>query len=374
MKRYKDIWETLCSYDNAVEAIIRGTEHKRKNRSVLRLLCNEKGELGPDKVNHMSDRLIYALKNGWKPSPYRHIQKRCKSTGKIREIDCPALFDHLIQWMLILAIMEPLTRGMYKYSCGSIPKRGIDYARKAIEEWTQGGDFEWFVKLDITKFYENVDRDVLKALFRRIIKDKRVLRLIDLIIDSVDKGLPIGSYTSQWFANFYLQAIDHYIKQDLYKERRGKRINSVSVYLRYMDDMLLGGASKRDLEKAIRALQAKLHDEYKLEIKNAWEIKNINEYPIDMVGYRFYKTHTVLRKRIFLKAKRLAKKIYRIKTNTKKIRIHDAQAMVSLIGWASHCDNKSFYKLHIKPYVKQKELKRVISYESRKQLAADRAV
>lgn len=299
---------------------------------------------------------------------------RCKSTGKVRKIDCTTLNDHFVLWMLVLAIEKPLKRGMYKYSCGSIPGRGIEYARKAIEGWTKSSKCKYFVKLDITKFYESVDHDVLKALFRRVIKDKRILAVIDVVIGMIKKGLPIGSYASQWFANFYLQIIDHFIMQELYKIRRGKRVNYVHFYLRYMDDMLLIGTSKRNLEKAVRAVGEKLHNEFKVEIKDAWEIKSIDEYPIDIVGYRFYRTHTVMRKRIFLRAKRLAKKIYKVKNKTNKIRLHDAQGLVSLIGWANHADSKEFNKLYIKPYIKIKQVKEVISCESRKQYLANCAV
>jgi len=367
LKRYKDIWQNLCSQENTIRAITMAVANKRINRRVISQLGDGHGGLDPVKVKFMAARLISAIKNDWKPYPCRHIQKRCKSSGKVRDINCPSLFDHCIHWMIILAVKEPLTRGMYKYSCGSIPKRGIEYARKTVEKWTQNGEFKYFVKLDVTKFYNSIDHDVLKNLFRNVIKDKRVLKLLDLVVDTIPKGIPIGSYTSQWFANFYLQNIDHFIKQELYKIRRDKRINYVKNYLRYMDDMLLTGMSKHDLEKAVRAVQTKLHDEYKVQIKNAWEIKNIDEHPIDIVGYRFYKTHTVLRKQIFLRTKRLAKKIYKIKIHKNIIRLHDAQGMISSIGWAKHCNNKRFYKKYIKPYINIKELKGVISYESRKQ-------
>lgn len=366
MKRYKDLWQKFCNKETAIQAIIEGSRNKRKNHSIVRRLGNGKGGLDPQKVGHMAETLVQALENGWKPSPCRHMRKTCKSSGKVREIDCPPLADHFVHWMLILAIKDPLMRGMYLYSCGSIPGRGIEYARKNIEKWARDRESKWFVKLDVTKFYQSIDHGVLKSKLRKLIKDEKTLDVIDKIIDVIDKGLAIGSYTSQWFANLYLQDADHFIKEQLFKMRRGKRVNAVSHYLRYMDDILLIGTSKRDLDKAVRSIIKKFREDYKLTIKPEWEIKALDTYPIDMVGYRFYRDHTEMRGRIFLHAKRLAKKIYKAKAKTHRINAKAAQGLVSLLGWAEHCDSKSFQARYINPYVNVSELKGVISRESKK--------
>ena len=123
----------------------------------------------PVKVKFMAARLIGAIKNNWKPYP--DIFKR-DVNHQVKFVILIVLhyLIHCIHWMIILAVKEPLTRGMYKYSCGSIPKRGIEYARKTVEKWTQNGEFKYFVKLDVTKFYNSIDHDVLKNLFRNVIK------------------------------------------------------------------------------------------------------------------------------------------------------------------------------------------------------------
>ncbi len=379
MKRFGYLFDNFSSYDNAVKAIELGTQNKRNNHAVKRLFCYNatyspefRGKLDPVKVGKTA-KILMTLIQDWKPEPSRHITRRA-ANGKIREIDCPSLYDHLIHWMLILAIKEPLMRGMYEFSCGSVPGRGIEYARKHIERWVRNeNDSAYFVKLDIKKFYQSINQDILKKLFCHHIKDNRILQVINNVIGTIDSGIPIGSYTSQWFANFYLQAADHFIKQDLYKIRRGKRVNCVKHYLRYMDDMLLIGTCKRDLVKAVKIIIAKFRDEYDLMIKPSWEIKNISEYPVDIVGYRFYRDHTVMRKGIFLHAKRTAMKIYKIKAKTGTLRPHDAQGLISLCGWSTHCDSKYFHNKYIKPYVSLNELKGVISDDCKKQRSADAA-
>jgi len=89
------------------------------------------------------------------------------------------------------------------YSC--IKNRGIHAAAKkvkqALREDPEGTTF--CLKLDIRKFYPSINHDVLKSILRRKLKDKRLLRLLDEIIDSAD-GVPIGNYLSQYFANLYL--------------------------------------------------------------------------------------------------------------------------------------------------------------------------
>ncbi len=62
---------------------------------------------------------------------------------------------------------------------------------------------------------------------------------LKIIIEEMRKGVPLGYFTSQWFGNFYLKALDHYIKEELHAEH----------YMRYMDDMVILGKTKRNCTK-----------------------------------------------------------------------------------------------------------------------------
>ena len=90
------------------------------------------------------------------------------------------------------------------------------------------------------------------------IKDKEFIQLISRVLENGGKGLPIGYYTSQWFSNFYLEGLDHLIKEQL----------DIKVYIRYVDDMLLVESNKRKLQKAIPTIKGYLAT-IKLELKNA---------------------------------------------------------------------------------------------------------
>lgn len=196
--------------------------------------------------------------------------------------------------------------------------------------------------------------------------------VLDDVVDSLPQGLAIGSYTSPWFANYFLQPLDHFIMQNNYKTRRGKRVNCVRHYLRYMDDMLLIGSSKRDLDKTVRAVIAYVRDGLGLEIKSSWEIKRIGDRDgpcIDIVGYRFNKDSTTARKSIFLHAKRLIKRMGKTLRRCGCVALRQAQAAVSLLGWFSHTSNKHFTRLYIDPYISVNQIKEVISIENTKHLA-----
>ena len=380
MKRVGNLWGKLCCNSTAVRAIIEGTVNKRQDHIVHRKLGFSddlpihQGKLDPAKVQRYAEGLVQLLQQGWKPSPMRHLVVN-PPFSKRREIDCPRLCDHIIHWMLISTIKPIIMRGMYEHSYGSIPGRGIDGARRTVERWVRHDEkAKYFVKLDIRKFYPSINQDLLVDMFAQRIKDPRVVEVISNAIHCVPSGVPIGAYTSQWFANFYLQSLDHHVVQDLYKTRRGKRIGYVAHYLRYMDDMLLIGTSKRDLEKAVRDIISYAKEHLGVEIKPCWEIKviakdyadvNTGVGPIDIVGYRFYRDHTEVRGRIFLHTSRIAARIVRRMETQSVVLVRDAQAIVSLCGWFSHADSEYFYTHYIYNRISLKFMREVISYASK---------
>lgn len=388
MKRVGNLWNTLCNKQNAIKAIYEGTEKKRQTYQVKRVLGyvddnpEHQGKLDPEKVSAYAERQVASLKNGWMPSPMRHMTIH-PPFSKSREIDCPTLSDHIIHWMLIRTIKPVIMRGMYQHSYASIPGRGIDKARRTVERWVQHDDrAKYFVKLDVRKFYPNIDQDKLMSLFNTVIKDPLVIELIDKVVRALPKGLPIGAYTSQWFANFFLQELDHHIVQDLFKSRRGKRINLVAHYCRYADDLLPIGSSKRDLEKSVRDVIAYCADHYHLEIKKCWEIKSIAKSetdigphvaPIDFVGYRFYRDHTEIRGTVFLHTSRVAARIAKRLEKQSVVLLHDAQTIASLHGWFEHADSEYFFQHYIYNRISMKFMYEVISYASKNGIVGDAA-
>lgn len=385
MKRIKDTWEKVIDIDNACHAIINGTRFKRGKKEVRFLLYDRERvkqhrelyhRIDYEKAKPYAESLIDKLSTKqWKHSAPKHRLQYCRnrasSKGKWRDLYIPRLDDHIIQHMAMQANMRAFTKGMHPYCCGSVPNRGIEFLRKTVSGWLRNDkQLRYFVKLDIRKFFDNIDREKLKEALRKRIKDQGSLWAFDQIIDSAPVACPVGYYTSPWFANLYLQDFDWFVEQQLYKVRRGRRIKYVTHYLRYVDDILLLGTCKADLYKAVRAIIIYLKENYNLEIKPEWETKKIGKHEgdgsnklkddtcwLDMGGYKYCKDATILRDGIYLSAKRLARRMYKQGYYT----LHHAQSIISRIGWAMHCNAKRFLEVCILPYVNIKIARRLIS-------------
>lgn len=118
---------------------------------------------------------------------------------------------------------------------------------KALERARQfAGCHQWFAKLDICKFFDSIDHEVMLRQLCRLFKDPQLLIIFRNLLDSYDtvegKGLPIGNLTSQYFANHYLAVADHYLKEQLH----------VKSMVRYMDDILIFSDDKELLMSQVR--------------------------------------------------------------------------------------------------------------------------
>lgn len=140
--------------------------------------------------------------------------------------------------------------------------------------------YAWFLKLDVRKYFDNIDHDVLKKLLAQRFKDKVLLNVFDHIIDSycstLNKGLPIGNLTSQYFANHYLSAADHHAREIL----------RVPAYVRYMDDIVIWSNDKKELLCYGRNFLNYTADVLKLELKPF--CLNHCRNGLSFLGYRLY--------------------------------------------------------------------------------------
>ncbi|MBE6720624.1 MAG: RNA-directed DNA polymerase [Ruminococcaceae bacterium] len=285
-----------------------------------------------------------------------YVEKYIPSAGKTRVIAIPKFFPDLcIQWA-VMQILEPyFTKGAYYYSVGNMPGKGTRFAKKAVEKWVQNDykNTKYCLTMDIEKFYPSVNLGILKNMLRKHFKDRDILWLLDEIIDVQDKGLPIGYYSSTWFSNFLLQDLDHKIKEEF---------DGAAYYIRNVDDMNIYGSNKRKLHRIRIAIENYLNS-IGLHLKDTWQVFKYGANRVtDFVGYRFYRTHTLLRKKIALKIKRNAKKISKMA----KVTAHAALSLMSMLGWSKHCNCYNFYQKNVKNIVNIDYLKGVIRYESRK--------
>lgn len=346
MKRTGNIYYKICDIDNIKRAIVCASKGKRKRKNVQKVLYNI-----DEKAKEIQD-LLKSKK--YVPSSYTKQRILDGVNKKERIIYKPRFFpDQVIHWCLMLQIEEILQKPMYYYSCASIKNKGILFASKYIKQKLiqDYKNTKYCLKADIKKYYPSINKEILKSKIRKKIKCKDTLWLIDTIIDSSDEGLPIGNYTSQWFANFYLQEFDHFIKEKLH----------IKYYVRYMDDIVLFHKNKKELHHCKREIDNFLKNE-KLELKGNWQVFKTDSRPLDFVGYRFYRGYTTLRRNNFLRIRRRIKKIYKKKVINEK----DAAAVISYYGWIKNSNSRWFYKEQFKKYINIKKCKGVISDANRK--------
>lgn len=347
MKRVGNIYQNIIDKNNIRNAILNASKRKRNRRNVRYVLNN---------IEVAVDNIYNLLKtNSFIPSPYEKVKIMDGVRKKERIIFKPRFFpDQVVHWALMLQIESILMKGMYYYNCASIKNRGLLHATKYIEKIIvrDRKNTKYCLKLDIKKFYPNINKEILKRKFRKKIKDGEVLDLIDKIINSSEEGLPIGNFTSQWFANFFLQDFDHFVKEKL----------KVPYYIRYMDDMLLFHRNKKELRKIKNEIEEYLKKE-DLTLKGNWQLFRTDSRPIDFLGYRFYRGYTTLRRSNFLRIKRRVKKAFK----KGKLTIKDSQAILSYTGWIKHSNSYKVRKKYIEKYISVKNCKEVVRNESRKQ-------
>jgi hypothetical protein len=149
-----------------------------------------------------------------------------------KRLICATPFSQRVLHHALMNVCHPFfEKQQIDGSYASRPGKGTYAALDKAREYQR--QYRWFLKLDVRKYFESIDHDMLKKQLRRLFKDHLLLLIFDRIIDSYatseQKSLPIGNLTSQYFANHYLSVADHYAKEVL----------RVPAYVRYMDDMVM---------------------------------------------------------------------------------------------------------------------------------------
>lgn len=341
MKREGYIYEKIYNKDNIRLAIHNASKRKKKMRIVRKVLENE---------DYYINEIHEMLKNKtYTPSKYAISIIRDGSNKKERMIHKPKFYpDQVIHWAMMLQTEHLFKRGMYKWTGASIKGRGQIYVKRRVEKWVKKDikNTKYCLKLDIRKYYQSIDKGILKLKIRTIIKCRDTLQLFDKIVDSLESGIPIGNYTSQWFANFYLQELDHFIKERL----------KIKYYIRYMDDLVLLHPNKKELRKSLFAIRVEL-SKLGLDIKYNYQLFPIDKRPLDFVGYVFTRDKTFVRKRITLQAKRKSAKWDKNKN------IKNARTLTSYYGHYKHSDSYPLFKKHFKDFKKIK--KEISDYDKR---------
>lgn len=334
MKRYNNLFDKIVSLDNLYLADKKARRNKQHRPEIV--------EFDKNRDQLLSDLQNKLINGTYKTSEY-YIYKIYEP--KEREIFKLPYYPDRIVHHAIMNIMEPIWVSCFikgTYSC--IKKRGIHKALQDVKEALKDkANTEYCLKLDIRKFYPSIDHDILKQVVRKKIKDKRLLNLLDEIIDSAS-GVPIGNYLSQFFANLYLTYLDHWIKEEKH----------IKYYFRYADDIVILHSDKNYLRQLFKELTEYVETRLNVKFKDNWQIFRVDDRGIDFVGYRTFHTHTLLRTGI---KKNFCKKISKL--NKKQYLTMDQyrQKICSYIGWIKYCNGRNL----LNKMTKYKELLQYIT-------------
>jgi RNA-directed DNA polymerase len=317
MKRIGNIYDEFCSIENIKRAFHNAKKGKAHYIEVQNINKN---------VDLYADKLHAILKDqNFKNSPYEEFVKI--SGGKVRLIKkVPYFPDRIVHHCIVQIMQKTWVNSLIRDTFSTIPGRGIHDGVKRVKlAMKDVGNTQYCLKLDIKKYFPSVDNSILKNIVRKKIKDKKLLTIIDDIIDS-DTGIPIGNYVSQWFGNLYLAYFDHWAKEEL----------KCNYYFRYCDDLVFLSSNKNELWGYLPKIRDYLSDNLNLEIKGNYQVFPIDKRGLDFLGYRFFHGYTLVRKGVL---KNMKKKLAYPKSKS------------SYWGWLVHANH---YRLKEK-YFKNEE-------------------
>jgi hypothetical protein len=286
------------------QSILEAAKGKTNRNSVRDILLN---------LSYYSNKLRnMILNNTYIPSKYKECHIIDRGSKKHRVLQKPKFYpDQCMHHVMINLIKDKIIKKLDPYCIAGIKHRGIIYGHKAIKRWISNDNkgTKYCIKGDIRKFYDTIKPEIIMKELYKYIKDKRYLELIKKIVYS-HKSLPLGNYTSTWFANIILTVLD----------RKIRLFSCVSHYLRYVDDFIILGSNKRKLQKLIPIIMDIL-EEIGLSLKPNYQLFPVKTRGIDIIGFRYFKGFTILRKRNLLSLTRSIRKYIKHETNKNKFKL-----------------------------------------------------
>lgn len=254
MKSYNHLYEICISETNRRESL-KLAKHSPRLRDIF-----TNRHMGDDAIVEKSFNWIVNYKNAEHEPVYIYDG----ISRKERIIIVPTAEELLVQHNVVNALKPMFCKGMYEHSYASLPGRGAHKGKQVIEKWIRADkkNCKYVLKMDIKHFFDSIPHELLKVKLRKTIHDDKMMDLLFRIIDVTEIGIPLGFYTSQWLSNWYLQGLDHYIKENL----------GAVHYMRYMDDMVIFGSNKKVLHRMRQTVADYLESELGLELKANWQV------------------------------------------------------------------------------------------------------
>jgi retron-type reverse transcriptase len=291
LKTYKNLFPQISAFENLLLAARNAAKGKGERYYVMAFFLN-------------LEENLFQLQTELKTESYRlgnYTTFRIYEP-KPRMISAAPFRDRVVHHALMNIVGPLLEKSFVFDSYANREGKGTHRAIRRYQCFLK--KYKYVLKCDIKKYFPSIDHEILKSLIRKRIADQKTLWLIDAIIEGSNKqvdvldyfpgdslftpverrkGLPIGNLTSQFFANYYLNPLDHFIKEEL----------RCGAYLRYVDDFALFGNSKLQLNEWKKRISV-FSEAYRLRLHPV----RCHIYP-SSVGYRFlgqvvFQTHRKL--------------------------------------------------------------------------------
>lgn len=326
-KTIRNQFDKYLSYDKLMEAHMKCRCCKRTKKDVI--LFDLKRE---DYIRYMYEEL---KKMTYKHGKYTKFNIR---EPKLRVIEKSRYMDRVLhRWLVdnfLLKIYAPM---FINNSFACLKGKGTLKAAKTVQAdmlhckriW---GEY-YILKMDVSKYFQSIDKDILISIIERKIKDTKLMWIIKEIVYSNGgkKGIAIGNYTSQLFANLYLNEVDQYIKHIL----------KIKYYYRYMDDSIILVRTKEEAKEALLKIIEFLRTNLKLELNNKTQIFK-SKQGVNFCGYKINEYRMKLRDR---GKRQLKKKIKKLKRMIKNGQMTSYEAKKYLSGHIGYIKHANVYNL-----------------------------
>lgn len=331
-KKMNSFFYENLSFEKLIEAHERAKKNKLSKKEVLLFEM--------DLESNISNLLRLIKNKKYKIGSYREFTIYEPKERLIKSLPYKDRIVH--QWYVEEFIKKYIVPKFIYHSFACLDGKGTHKAVDALQNFMRKKEKQnknfWILKCDVKKFFYNINQDILYSILCKYFKDNEILEFSKLLIyDSTNlskTGIPIGNFTSQYFANIYLNELDQYVKRNL----------KIKFYVRYMDDFVIILDTKEECKNVKVKIQNFLREKLLLELNDKSRYYP-NKMGVNFCGYRIFTTHRKLRNSSKKKIKKNVKiwnKLYREK------RINFTKVMQCLNSWrghASHCDS---YKLQNK--------------------------
>ena len=326
-KTIRNVYNDAVSFEKLLSAHKKARRGKREKKEVILFELNLENEIL---------RIEDELKHGrYKHGKYKEFKIY---EPKERIIMASKYSDRVVhQWYVESFIRPYFVPQFIQTSYAGIKTRGMHKASKDVQKAMKIAKEKWndyyILKMDITKYFQNIDKKILWEILKRKIKDKKLLWLTREIILSTEgmKGLPLGNYTSQMFANIYLNELDQYIKHKL----------KCKYYFRYMDDMVILCENKKKAQNILKEITIFLTENLKLTLNSKTRIfKDVQG--VNFCGYKINEHRLKIRNASKYRMKRKLKK-YTCQLKEGEITLPEIQK--SIAGWLGYVKHADSYNL-----------------------------